>query len=420
MMMNLTKNNLHAPAPSAAATSTNMAQALQLVRAGKLLEASDLLMGKSGPGTAAIDAEAPPNPQHPEHPAAPPSATHFTDLMGRGMAGVQDMLDALDTQGKAGFTLPQGVGMPAGFAGFPAQGGATRTPRADEPGSFERVAFQQGGFDHPYFLYTPSTPAPAAGRALVLMLHGCTQDAQDFACGTRMNVAAEAAGALVLYPTQDHSANANGCWNWFRPQDQHAGSGEPALLMSMVQHAIAAHAVDTTRVYVAGLSAGGAMAAVLAEQYPNMFAAVGVHSGLAAGAADNMMGALSAMKSGAKGWSAAPTPGAKPVPLIVFHGDADATVHPRNGEQLMQGAAAGVATSAQTEEQGTSADGQRYTRTSVVDPAAPGTVLVEHWLLSGAGHAWSGGSAQGSHTSAKGVDASAEMLRFFLSHSTAD
>jgi poly(hydroxyalkanoate) depolymerase family esterase len=232
-----------------------------------------------------------------------------------------------------------------------------------------------------------------------------------------MNACAEAEGALVLYPTQTKSANTNGCWNWFRPEDQRAGAGEPALLLAMVQHAMAAQAVDPQRVYVAGLSAGGAMAAVLAQQYPGVFAAVGVHSGLAPGAASTVMGALSAMKSGAKGWSAQRArSGARAVPMIVLHGDADRTVHKCNGEQLLEGAAACATTTVRTREQGQSADGQRYTRTCVVDPEAPGKVVAEHWLLHGAGHAWSGGDSRGSYASPHGVDASAQMMRFFLAH----
>ncbi len=263
----------------------------------------------------------------------------------------------------------------------------------------------------------PRAQAPASGRPLVLMLHGCTQDAEDFARGTRMNAAAEGVGALVLYPSQLNSANANGCWNWFRPQDQQAGSGEPALLLAMVQSAMASHDVDRRRVYVAGLSAGGAMAAVLAQQHPEVFAAVGVHSGLVPGAANTMMGALSAMNSGAKGWVATTEDGTRPVPLIVMHGDADSTVHPRNGEQLLEGASAALASSVQSEDTGTTPDGQRYTRTTVQDAASDTPrVLAEHWLLHGAGHAWSGGDARGSHSSGSGVDASAEMMRFFLAH----
>jgi poly(3-hydroxybutyrate) depolymerase len=159
------------------------------------------------------------------------------------------------------------------------------------------------------------------------------------------------------------------------------------------------------------------MAAVLAQQYPGVFAAVGVHSGLPPGAASNMMGALSAMKSGAKGWSAPPAKsGNRAVPMIVFHGDADSTVHQRNAEQLLQGAGVGIVTTVQVQEEGSCSDGHRYTRTCVLDACVPGEVVAEHWLLHGAGHAWSGGDAQGSHASAHGVNASAEMLRFFLAN----
>lgn len=382
------------------ALTPDMLQALSLVRSGKLQEASDLLLGAGAVADSAASGNA-----------------HFSDVLSRGMANAKEMLGQWELPGATAFTPPatSAAGTASPTRRSAASGGRNA---AEAPGRFESVAFQHGHADHPYFLYTPAAPAPATGRPLILMLHGCTQDAQDFAKGTRMNAVAESAGALVLYPTQERSANANGCWNWFRPQDQQAGAGEPALLLAMVQHAIAAHGVDKQRVYVAGLSAGGAMAAVLAQEYPDVFAAVGVHSGLAAGAANSMMGALSAMKSGAKGWTA-DTAGAKPVPMIVFHGDADATVHPQNGEQLLQGAVAGAATSVQTQDAGTSADGQRYIHTCVVDAsdaASSGEVLAEHWLLSGAGHAWSGGSTQGSYATAGGVNASAEMLRFFLSH----
>jgi len=368
----------------------NMAQALALVREGRLQEASDLLMGHSTNGAA---------PKNEAFRMPPQSGGRVSDYATRGLAGVRDLLSKLDL----------GASPTSEHRSRPG------TQSASEPGRFERVAFTHHGASHPYFLYTPKTAAPSGGRPLVLMLHGCTQDAQDFAQGTRMNATAETAGALVLYPTQSHSANAKGCWNWFRPEDQQAGAGEPALLLAMLKHAMDTQAVDTRRVFVAGLSAGGAMAAVLAQQHPGVFAAVGVHSGLPPGAATNMMGALSAMKSGAKGWSAPPVKGnARAVPMIVMHGDADNTVHQRNAEQLLQSGISALATTVQTQEKGVSSDGQRYTRTCVVDPAAPDKVVAEHWLLHGAGHAWSGGDARGSHTSARGVNASAEMLRFFL------
>lgn len=250
-------------------------------------------------------------------------------------------------------------------------------PQAEPPGSFTRIAFTQSGTrhnPHHYHLYVPPGAAAGAPMPLVLMLHGCTQNPEDFATGTGMNAAAAPAIALVLYPEQPHSANPNGCWNWFRPGDQHRGSGEPALLVAMVQDVMARHAVDTQRVYVAGLSAGGAMAALLGREYPDLFAAVGVHSGLQAGAAHNVMGALSAMKNGAKPGATtqptASTPTLPPPPTIVFHGDADPTVHAHNGEQLIQAtlsalasAPGGAPATVKTVQQGHSASGQGYTRT---------------------------------------------------------
>jgi poly(hydroxyalkanoate) depolymerase family esterase len=387
------------------ALPNHMNDALALVREGRLQEATEMLMGHSQP---------------PANPAAPQTDRRFSNVLARGIDGVQDVL-AKDARRPAPAPLASSPhaasAAPSATANPPGPQARATATHTEEPGRFERVAFTHSGISHTYWLYTPQAAAPADGRPLVMMLHGCTQDARDFARGTRMNAVAETAGALVLYPTQSPRANANGCWNWFRPEDQKAGAGEPALLLAMVEHAMATQAVDRRRVYVAGLSAGGAMAAVLAQEHPEVFAAAGVHSGLVPGAAKNMMGALSAMKSGAKGWSApAPKAGARPVPMIVMHGDADRTVHQRNGEQLFQGAANGAATSVQTQEQGASADGHRYTRTSVVDPAAQGAVVAEHWLLHGAGHAWSGGDARGSYANAHGVDASAQMLRFFLSH----
>lgn len=307
---------------------------------------------------------------------------------------------------------------------------AAQTSDAQAPGSFERVAFAAPGGapqDH-YWLYVPPGAASAAAQPmpLVLMLHGCTQNPQDFAMGTAMNGLARTANALVLYPAQSQQANPKGCWNWFRPEDQRRGAGEPATLVAMVRDVMRRHPVDERRVYVAGLSAGGAMAALLAREYPEVFAAAGVHSGLQPGAARNVMGALSAMKNGAKLPPApvAPMHAGQALPaLIVFHGDADRTVDARNAEQLVQAtlAARGHAPGepARVVQSGQSAAGQRYTRTLYAaadsQPAGSGT-LVEQWMLHGAGHAWSGGDARGSHTDARGVNASQEMLRFFLEH----
>ena len=306
---------------------------------------------------------------------------------------------------------------------------ATASPPAGKatlpevPGSFERITFMHAGARHHYRLYVPPGAGAATPMPLVLMLHGCTQDADDFALGTGMNQEAATANALVLYPAQARNANPNGCWNWFEPAHQHRGQGELALLVAMVQDVGTRHPVDQQRVYAAGLSAGGAMAALLGREYPDVFAAVGVHSGLQAGAADNMMAALSAMNNGAKLGAQAPSgphaSGAAQPALIVFHGDADSTVHAKNGEQLvkaaLQNTLGGQAAATQETQQGQSNAGQRFTRTTYrATPSAE--VLAEHWVLHNAGHAWSGGNAKGSYTDARGISASQEMLRFFLAH----
>lgn len=264
-----------------------------------------------------------------------------------------------------------------------------------------------------YRLYLPPRPAgDTAPRPLLLMLHGCNQDPDDFAAGTRMNLLARAAGAIVLYPEQTRHANSQQCWNWFKTQHQQRARGEPALLASLTRHIAREHGADAARIYVAGLSAGGAMADILGRSHADLFAAVGVHSGLPAGAATDLPSALAAMRGGGV---ATGTSGPALRPLIVFHGDADGTVHHANGLALVQAARRDQSLAdAGTQRTGQSPAGQRFTQTVYRD--AEGASAVEHWQLHGAGHAWSGGSAAGSHTAPGGVDASAEMLRFFLSH----
>jgi poly(hydroxyalkanoate) depolymerase family esterase len=241
------------------------------------------------------------------------------------------------------------------------------------------------------------------------MLHGCTQNPDDFAAGTGMNESARAQGFFVLYPAQSQKANAHRCWNWFKHNHQERGRGEPALLAGMVRDVMAHHSIDPARVYVAGLSAGGAMAAIMGETYPDLFAAVGVHSGLAAGSANDLPSALGAMKNSAAKASAS----ASGVPTIVFHGDADGTVHPGNGAHVI---AASVHPAAHVQtEQGLAAGGHRYTR-HLHRASDAGPVMAEHWVVHGAAHAWSGGNAKGSYTDPRGPDATAEMLRFFMAH----
>jgi poly(hydroxyalkanoate) depolymerase family esterase len=244
------------------------------------------------------------------------------------------------------------------------------------------------------------------------MLHGCTQDPDDFAAGTGMNAAAREQGFFVLYPAQAQAANAQRCWNWFQPQDQKRDGGEPALIAGITLETIKKYGLDPRRVYIAGLSAGGAMATIVAESYPEIFAAVGVHSGLPRGAASNVMEAFSAMKTGEKSRTGhmAGVNLQMSVPTIVFHGDKDQTVHPRNGEQVIAAALRGAGNA--NIEHGVCSRGRRYTRSNHADEN--GRPLAEHWLVHGAGHAWSGGDAAGSYTDARGPDATREMLRFFF------
>jgi poly(hydroxyalkanoate) depolymerase family esterase len=281
---------------------------------------------------------------------------------------------------------------------------------AQGAGQFVARRFTHAAGTRAYKLYLPVHVARAPGEALplVVMLHGCTQSADDFAAGTQMNRLADAHGFLVVYPEQAAGANASRCWNWFRAEDQVREGGEPALIAGIVQAVAAGHAVDRRRIFVAGLSAGAAMAVILGETHPELFAAVGVHSGLPYRSASDVPSALAAMKG-----RAAPAPGrvARAVPTIVFHGDRDHTVQHSNGDRIAEQARALQALQARSETD-TAPGGRRYTRTLHAD--AGGRSRVELWTLHGAGHAWSGGHASGSYTDGTGPDASAEMLRFFL------
>ena len=276
-----------------------------------------------------------------------------------------------------------------------------------EVGRFTSHSFSNPAGTREYKLYVPSgyhgQPMP-----LVVMLHGCTQNPDDFAAGTRMNELAEELGFLVAYPAQSGAASANRCWNWFKRSEQRHGEGEPSLIAGIARKVMADHALDNRQVYLAGLSSGGAMAAILGATYPELFAAVGVHSGLPFGSAHDLPSALAAMRNGNAG------PAVPGVPTIVFHGDADSLVHPRNSDELVAQWLAGQPGSIMTVESGPKAHGRGYTRRVLRDAA--GHPVLEHWLVHGAGHAWSGGSAAGSHTDPRGPDASSEMVRFFLAH----
>jgi len=282
-------------------------------------------------------------------------------------------------------------------------------PVFDEvPGSFSAGTHSCAAGQRDFKLYVP----PQAGERplpLVVMLHGCTQNPDDFAAGTAMNEVALRQGFYVLYAEQSQQTNPQRCWNWFKHTHQERDRGEPAILASMTRRIIDTHRVDPTRVYVAGLSAGGAMAAILGQTHPDLFAAVGVHSGLAAGVAKDLPSALAAMNSGPSG----PPRSSEGPPTIIFHGDADTTVHPSNAqamEQALMGGASGSATRV--------AQPGRHPTTRRVHPLPDGRTRIEYWQVHGAGHAWSGGTAKGSYTDPRGPDASSEMARFFLQHHT--
>jgi poly(hydroxyalkanoate) depolymerase family esterase len=299
-----------------------------------------------------------------------------------------------------------GSGLEAGLDGLTGLAMPTPTPEALPDGAtFLAGSYRNQAGSRAYKLYVPST-CHGQTLPLVVMLHGCTQSPDDFAAGTRMNELAEEHGCLVAYPAQAASANISRCWNWFKAEDQQRDGGEPSLIAGITRQIMAEYPVDPQRVYIAGLSAGGAAAAAMATTYPDLYAAVGVHSGLAAGAAQDMPSAFAAMQGGATtaprhSYRATAGEEGRMVPMIVFHGDQDRTVNPRNGDQVIAQARSAATDGLQataTAQQGQAAGGRSYRRTTHADAA--GQARLEHWVFQGAGHA----------------DASREMLRFFLEH----
>lgn len=301
---------------------------------------------------------------------------------------------------------------------------AVRLHGAEPTTRTARGATTEHSYTHPagtrsYMLYVPPglDAADAAAAPLMMMLHGCTQTPADFAAGTRMNALADAHGVRVVYPAQTARDNGQKCWNWFRREDQARDAGEPAILAGIVDDIASRHRVDTRRVYVAGLSAGAAMAVILGRTYPDRFAAVGAHSGLPFGAATDVPGAFAAMQGRSKRPEPLRDTQAPRVPTIVVHGSADHTVRPDNGSAIVADATAGNTTVAplRAEPSGTNkVNGRDCTHTAFVD--GEGRVCVEHVVIAGAGHAWSGGDPSGSHTDAKGPDASALILAFCMRH----
>ena len=270
--------------------------------------------------------------------------------------------------------------------------------------SFRRLTHSGAQGSRDYRLYVPANRTEQ--MPLIVMLHGCTQTPEDFALGTGMNTLAEEFSCLVAYPCQPAGANAQKCWNWFRPQDQ-AANGEPALIAGLSRDILRDMNADPGRVYIAGLSAGGAAALIAGAAFPEVFAAIGVHSGLAVGAAHDVPSAFAAMRSGADGKRLTAAP-----PTIVFHGSADSTVAFANAKAIMSQVTAPYGNLVMSE--ATLAEGRRST--TITRYISNQRSVAELWEIEGAGHAWAGGSAQGSYTDPTGPDASRHLLRFFLQH----
>lgn len=385
-------------------------EATRLTRAGQLVEATALLqrmlLGDSAP-------DAPPRTGGRTALAAP--------LIIDAKANVVEETDRQPQSKPAASAQPRTLRMLLGRknarSGIGRRGGIKRAPLSAPDIVPEGARFIEGMYSSPagsraYRLFIPSRyqerPLP-----LVVMLHGCTQSPEDFAAGTRMNFIAEEQNCFVVYPAQPRQANQAKCWNWFRKADQQRGRGEPSLIAGITRQIMDDYLVDRKRVYVGGLSAGAAAASIMGATYDDLYAAIGIHSGLACGVATDLPSALVAMRQGGSDRNVILN-GRTTVPTIVFHGDRDTTVHPNNGGQILEHSMKTISTQKKVH-RGQVPGGHAYTRTILSD--ANGHATLEHWNIHGAGHAWSGGSPAGSYTDPRGPDATREMLRFFLEHS---
>jgi poly(hydroxyalkanoate) depolymerase family esterase len=424
-----------------------MAEAMRLMQEGDLGEATAIIqrtLGGSSRGSRFAPVASPDAHGSADEPIDVESsvveeASDSRAAAGRGPAASPRLLGSMPLSMPDGLslTMPDSMSltMPGGLPGLP--GTSPRSKVSDiapavvpTGGRFVERSYTNEAGNRSYKLYVPSGYI-GQEVPLVVMLHGCTQSPDDIAAGTHMNALAEEHIFLVAYPAQAQGANLNKCWNWFKASDQQRGRGEPSLVAGITRQIIDEYNVADGRVYVAGMSAGGAMAAIMAETYPDLYAAVGVHSGLAPGAAHDMPSAFAAMHQGRPATprrnvrnATATGDSARIVPAIVFHGDHDKTVHPRNADHLLEHYCAAKTTRSRDEaggstprgtvRQGQVPGGHAYTRTTYRD--AGGRDIVERWRVHGLGHAWSGGSSSGSYTDPKGPDASAEMVRFFNQH----
>jgi poly(hydroxyalkanoate) depolymerase family esterase len=418
-------------------TPREMFEATRLTRAGRLADATALLQGLLRGGRAPDTTFA----------AANDTADASVGRASRVIELVPQTIEATDRPPSSGARQPSGAQRSGGATAERAAGsriaevlhnlvGRVSRARPAMPGPAEPLPesyrdllpdgaqFVAGSYgdragSRAYKLYIPSSYRHGQWVPLVVMLHGCTQSPDDFAAGTRMNALAEEHTCLIVYPAQAASANASKCWNWFSPSDQQRGHGEPSLIAGITRQIMRDYSVDRRRVYVAGLSAGGAAAAIMGATYPDLYAAIGVHSGLACGEASDLPSAFAAMRQAkrvplSRAGDASDAEGyLRSVPTIVFHGDQDTTVHPGNGDAVIARAKETTTPDLQLRVQhGRVPGGHAYSRT--VQHDASGRAILEQWVIHGAGHAWSGGSPAGSYTDPRGPDAAREMLRFFL------
>jgi poly(hydroxyalkanoate) depolymerase family esterase len=367
--------------------------ALELTRAGDLAGATRAIRNGLAPSSR-TGTETGGQAQAIDPDAQPSSAA--TIRTGRTARPLHDVIDAVGRLKH--HVLDHGM-----FAGRNKQ----RAPQIPPGARFETRSIISPQGQRSCRLYIPARTL-AEPRSLLIMLHGCTQTPEDFAAATQMNELAEQNGFIVAYPAQPKSANPSACWNWFNPQNQTRGMGEAAVIAAGAQSLVAEFGIDPRRVFVAGMSAGGAMAAIMAALYPDVFSGVGIHSGLPYRSASDVVSALAAMRG--NGGPSMHAHGEGPlVPTIVFHGSADRVVNPSNGARIND------AHSGRREVlRGAASDGNGRSFQRTITRDHNGLVKAEHWVIDGGGHAWSGGSPAGSFADPLGPNASREMVRFFL------
>jgi poly(hydroxyalkanoate) depolymerase family esterase len=396
-----------------------MAEALRLTRAGRLIEATVLIqrilggeLHKSDPSASCDSTSEPSEAIEAEYRIHEEKASSSDTSARSTVRG-----DAKPAAGYPAGPLLERWKVPEGRRSTRKRKVAPEEPLSSvrARGRFINGSFTNAAGTRAYKLYMPSAYA-GQPLPLVVMLHGCTQSPADFAAGTRMNVLAEKEQFFVVYPEQSKNANDSKCWNWFETANQKRGAGEPSLIAGITHKIMGAYRVSVERVYVVGMSAGGAMATIMAVTYPELYAAAGVHSGLPYGAARDLPSGFKAMH---KGVPRRKQKLRRVIPLIIFHGDHDTTVAKVNADhmryQWLQAFENGGRPAGESRVERGMVGGHAYTRFTYPDTS--GQVILEEWIIHQAGHAWSGGSSNGSFTDPKGPDASAEIIRFLRKHS---